>query len=323
MRGDRDTRAILIGLPVTIEEFLARVRDSDWLGKYRRTDLDAGRYQEWLESTWTREYEPLVASPLRALQEVAGSLAASLSTRATIADVREATAKHAVVILFAHWKGPEMTNDDLVTPVSREAFLAKAQGSESTIGAWMTDQLRSDLPGHGRKRVGWLRAIFGGSAALREPTLREILQGALHAQLDNDPGTGGVDEVIEDPLTRMARRREVLDALFAGLLQPGNRLELFDGLHAKEAVESAIAVDFTGVLDFTCCTSTHLADFISSRRRLALRTVQFPTVQDFLWGATCVKIALRLSMTDGGPGYLEARQQALKLLEHEVRHASN
>jgi hypothetical protein len=148
--------------------------------------------------------------------------------------------------------------------------------------------------------------------------LAAILREALDADIDEPRLDDAVDEVAEHPVTRSARRRDALDALFQGLLRPGNRLELYDGLHSKEAVEAAIAPTFEGVIDLTTCTSTVLADHVSAKRRFRLRTIQFPTVQDVLWGANCVKAALQIQHTTGVT-YQEARQIAYIELEKAVR----
>jgi hypothetical protein len=128
----------------------------------------------------------------------------------------------------------------------------------------------------------------------------------------------GVQRILELAITRMSRRRDVIDYVFQGLLQPGNRLELSDGLHTKEETEVAIVGSFVGVLDLTVCTSTVLGDYIAARRKNALRTVQFSAVQELLWGAKCISETLRLVAKECLP-YLAARGMASDIIEQAVR----
>src|SRR5713226_10447056 len=66
------------------------------------------------------------------------------------------------------------------------------------------------------------------------------------------------------------------------------------------------------------CTSTVLGDYIAARRKHALRTVQFPTVQELLWGAKCISETLRL-VTEHCLPYLRARKMASNIVEQAVR----
>ena len=141
-----------------------------------------------------------------------------------------------------------------------------------------------------------------------------MLSEALLVDIAEEQGTAeGVQKVLELDITRMSRRRDTMDSIFQGLLNPGNRLELPDGLHTKEETELSIASSFEGVLDLTVCTSTVLGDYVGGRRRHAFRVVQFPTVQELLWGAECVSKTLQLVAEDSQP-YLRARLMASRIL---------
>ena len=142
------------------------------------------------------------------------------------------------------------------------------------------------------------------------------MNDALSISLPDTPIDAGI--VLEHEITRSARRRDEIDAMFVGLLRPGNLLELFDGLHGKEVVESAIAPGVTGILDLTTCTSTVLADYIAARRHHEIRTVQFPTVQEFLWCAKCVEASLQLVVVNAMP-YQEARRLAGNAITHILK----
>jgi hypothetical protein len=140
--------------------------------------------------------------------------------------------------------------------------------------------------------------------------------------LDDVPGkSDGVDEVFENAITRMTRRRAVIDSLFQGLLHPGNRLELFDGLHPQEAVEAAITPDFAGTLDLTTCTSMPLADHISAARRFVPRVVHFDEPQQPEWAAGCLKLTMELIGI--GRDYLKARAEAVEIMRMAVRELAS
>lgn len=109
-----------------------------------------------------------------------------------------------------------------------------------------------------------------------------------------------------------------MDRLFERLIRPGNRIELFDGLHSKEALESSLFAHFDGTLDLTTCTSTIVCDYISRVRRNRVRTVQYPAVQEFVWCAHCVMLALRMVSESGRPCQ-EARLMASEIVAAAAR----
>ena len=289
-------------MPLTFDELRLRLAASDWLGKFDLPDATAAERDAHLRQIWHEQYGPLVAEPFAELVALAGRHAVSVYVRATLDDLAAATAAHRVVILFGHWKGPDIVNDDLTPALDLTALraaLARAGAGDPVLRA------------AGRMLEGskLSRALAQFGVARKCVTVRDVLVGVVDApELEEEP-TDGADVVLESFEVARARRRERLDALLPGLLRPGNRRELFDGLHGREAVEAAIAASFTGVLDLTCCTSTYLADFIGARRRNALRTVQFPQPQKFDWAVRCAQLALQL-LLDGQGDYLAARKRA-------------
>ncbi len=307
--------ALLFGVPVTRDEFERRAGESDWLRKFYHRQADPRARRRRLQQAWERDYEPWIADPFTALRRRASRLGAEVSTGATLDTLRAATAEKSVVVLVSHWKGPEIVNDDFVEPVIEAAFLARARRSDSAMGRWLCRRLEARRGG-GRRRPGLWRSLFGEG---RGETLREVIRQAVDAEIEDFEANeaDGLDEVLEHPATRAARRRDALDEVLADLLRPGNRLELFDGLHKKEAVAAAVAPGFEGMLDLTTCTSSYLADFISSRHRQRLRTTQLPAVQEPLWAAKHLEWTLEL-VAGQGLGYLEARELAGRKLKQAV-----
>ncbi|MGH8070205.1 MAG: hypothetical protein ACRERE_34155 [Candidatus Entotheonellia bacterium] len=310
--------ALLFGIPVNQEEFVSRVSESDYLRRFNSLDHNAAERQAYLESAWENEHRPWVADPFGELMEAALRLDVDVRTQATLATLREVTAQRSVVVVFAHWKGPEIVYEDLVAPVDECAFVERVRENDRPLNRWLLDRFRNIGLREATAISPVRRWPFWPFASRHDQPLHGILDECLSAEIPEHLSVeDGVDEVLEHQMTRAARRRDTLNALFQGLLRPGNRLELFDGLHAKEVVESIIAPDFEGVLDLTTCTSTVLADFIAARRDLRLRTVQFPTVQEPLWAAKCVKATIEL-IAAAEFSYLEARNLILRKLEEAL-----
>jgi hypothetical protein len=289
---------ILVAVPLNRDEFEERVHSSDWLGKFRPPDAGPEAVRAAIDNRWRDTYSPLVAEPVLETVWFAQSAGADVQTRATLADLARLTATKRVVILFGHWKGPEIVFDDLLPGWTVNRFVELAAMSQTPIAQWITS------------RLGNRAGTKSGSGAVLD-----ALNDALNFGMDGV--RDGIQSVLEHEVTRHARRREELQTLFSPVLRPGNRLELFDGLHSREVVEAAIAKDFEGVLDLTACTSTVLADYIAVRRRHRLRTVQFPVLVEFIYAAKAVAGTLQLTAT-GNFEYLEARDTVTKLFERAI-----
>ncbi len=290
---------ILIAVPLTLAEFRKRVQDSDWLGKFRPPGAGAEELQAATDVRWRDVYSPLVAEPLQEVVEIrTGRMGAEVRAAAQLADLAAVTGAKKTAILFAHWKGPEIVFDDLIPPWNFDALANRAAESRGPMGKWVDAAL-------GKRR-----------SKLDSDAVLDVLNEALDAPLGGS--ADGVASILEHAVTRQARRREELQALFPDLLRAGNRLEMFDGLHSKEEVEASVALDFAGILDLTACTSTVLGDYLAARRRNRLRTVQFPEVVEFIWAAKAVAGALRFAAS-GGFDYLEARDLTTRMLTQAIQ----
>jgi hypothetical protein len=225
-----------------------------------------------------------------------------------------------LMILFCHWKGAEVEADDVVAPIQISDFLSRVLRDESEMGRWLLPKFETLVCTDEKPKVGLLSRIFGPAKGIAGTlTVREVLSAAVYFEKPaKREGNQFTDFVLESAVTRQAHRRELLNALFHGLLRPGNRLELYDGLHNKEAVDGALDQKFEGTIDLTTCTSTILADYLGNRRDQKLRIIQYPTVQQFAWCAECVNIALKLYMREGLT-YQDARLTARNLLAAAVQ----
>jgi hypothetical protein len=310
--------ALLIGIPVDYDEFSLCVGKSDWLSKFDDADSTDTEREESINLRWRSEYEPLVAAPMQELINVADLEHVKVVRRATLADLRDVSSTAHIVILFAHWKGAEVLHEDISRPSRAEDFLERVEKASSPLGLWL--KLHLEQLCHSRnstsRHIGgswWWR--FVDAFKRPSPSLRDLLSEAISVYAKSKVApTDGVDEVLVSTGTRAAQARDCIDDLFHGLVRPGNRLELFDGLHSKEDVESALCKDFNGILDLTTCTSTILADYVAAKRGHKFRTVQFPSLQEFIWAVHCVITAIRLC-TKQGMSYQSARKTASDIVE--------
>jgi hypothetical protein len=237
--------ALLLAVPLSNSDFVTAVGGSDWLSKYHDPDLSTKARSNALEGYWSDEYLPLVAEPLQKLRDLAISLSVDVRTGVHLSDLQECSVSKSVLILFAHWKGPEVLTEDLVAPINLSEFLGRAQKSETALAQWLRVKLRDGI----QPKRGSLSSLIWGKLKRRSrSSVRDVLANALTVVLPEDVPTNGIQKVLEYPITCMTRRRDEIDSLFLGLVKPGNRLELFDGLHTKEEVECSIAGPFEGIL---------------------------------------------------------------------------
>ena len=289
---------IAIAVPISWEDFRARVEHSDWLSKYFDRDLGREDLDLYLQARWETEYLPLVVKPLKNLIELGAQGGAGIYTSATLKDIRSITEEKQVAILCCHWKGPEIVYEDLLEHDGTTPFGDRLEGTAEDWAVWLRAQIRR--------------------AAASPSKLVDVLNESLKFPAKRT-GEGGTI-VMESSVTRRAMLREKLNALFDGLLRPGNRLELYDGLCMKEALEQAISPRFQGVLDLTLCTSTVPADYIAACRHHTLRTVQFPWQIEFVWAARVIAGTLSL-FSSGNFEYQEAREVAIGVHRREVQRS--
>lgn len=266
----------MMGLPCSETEFCDRLSRtgpaaSDYLAQFDLPDADqAERAAHW-KVQWENGAGKMIAEPYRALAEQAQRLGCDVVRCATLADLRMAAGQAKVIVLVAHWKDAGFPASDFLP--SFEASVTDRLSSRSEpLALWLKQALQP------RRFLFWRRP--GASP-------RDAFRKALHASI--------VEEArIEMPQTSAARRRDLLDSWFAGCIRPGNRLELFDGLHSKEAIAEALT-GFEGVIDLTICTSTYLGDHIGARSRQRTRTVQFLELQEPAEAALRLQQVLRLA----------------------------
>lgn len=295
-----ETLALLVGVPSTIGDFVNRARalDSDYLLQYRPTG-DDDNPEASLHAAWHARYGPIIGSPLSSLLETCSRLGLTAWPCATLDDVRTASTAHRVVVVLTHWKGSDVLFDDVSEHCTVSDVAGRVRSCDSPLSRWLLERI--DPP---QSWWGKLRRRKLGSRALS--TL-------LHDAVNNGPDTDASGDGLAAPLalrvTGRASRRDELDRILHGLIQPGNRIELFDGLHSPHTFAQAIDSEFAGLLDLAACTSTVLGDYVGRSRRGRLRVLQFADNQDFMWQAHCLAVAFEQAAL-GRMDYADARWAA-------------
>ena len=300
---------LLIGLPIDLEQLVARLSvadallHNDFCLEYAPPgwpNFPPHEIREWLSTRFSLRYDAAVGAPLAKLSDMARSCGVVVIESADLHALREAARRAATIVIVAHWKAHEFVASDFLPQFESEGRTRLA-GSDRPIAGWLRRQT-DPLP--------WYRTYF------QQPnTLRRALNLLPLADLVDQPALGDADQFVELPATRAARRRSDADALFADLVRPGNRLELFDGLHSREAVADALA-GFSGTVDLTMCTSTWLGDFITRTSGYTIRTVQFPTVQEF--NDAGLRLMSVFDLVRQGYDYMTARHAVANLFEAEI-----
>lgn len=270
--------ALLIALPTEYQTFSDRLDQSDYLRKY---SLDP-------ESAWQENYSTQVAAPLRRLMSRAQALGAEVQPEATLQSLHHATVTRDIVVLFTHWKGSTLAVEDRLCD-DKAAYLARLEGRPSPATRYLTKRLALGTIGE---------------------TLSEFIE-STSSELEDAHPSGFT--VMSEPLTVQTERRDWLDERFAGLLQPGNLLELTGGLYSRPKIAEQVDARFTGILDVAACNSSVLADYLDRIARSRFRTVQFPEVLDPALGCEALEITFDV-MNEQGLPYLRSRIQALRFV---------
>jgi hypothetical protein len=235
--------ALLVAIPVDRDEFDMAIRGEIYrdYGYILRSAGDG-------DSIWTQSYAGL-SSALSSLISTAEALGVTTCARASLQSLATATAQAHTVILIAHFRGWPVTTADFAG--HDEAVLERFKGGDPLL-------------------------------AVKPPSIRSIIDvvGALNDAMQSDTLERFLPEQAQEaaassPLLRLTLQRDVVDESLAGLIAPGNLIELADGLHAPGTVEGALAPSFHGELDLTMCNSEVLATLIDMRRHGTIRHAYF------------------------------------------------
>lgn len=296
---------VLLGLPSTEADFLARLEApreaaSDFLGKFDGGDLE-GEAREALHRHWWRgQYDAIVAAPLRRIARQAEALGFSVRENACLADLKDCD-PDGVVVVISHWKGAEFSNDDFGSDFDARLGPCLAHDDHPLAQA-----IREAMTPAPRRWPAARPRPQGPRAAVRK---------SLDAQVE-DHGLGAGHQELAT--TRRFRRRAWLDRRLAGLVRPGLRLELNDGLHDADSIYRALPEGFSGVIDLVVCTSTYLGDRLGALSRQRIRTVQFLEPQSFEEAAIRLGYVLDVYAATTS-SYLETRAVVAKAYDQALR----
>lgn len=273
--------ALLFGLPVSRKAFeraCKRTPRSDYLTHLIGDDP---------EEAWSESYSQIV-SAAEELMGVASDGEAAVYPESTLAHLAAATERASVVILMAHFRGFDFSEADLLVPAGMIA---------ETIANRQVPVLGNFDPA---LREPWLLVDAFNSAIMDRKLLRYLPESLANA----GERTCALGRVL---------CRDLLDEALDGMIRPGNRLELFDGLHTPGDVAGAIGERFRGELDLALCNSAALATVIDLRRHNQIHHVHWPDLvhpvpQLVLAGKALTEVARH------GGSYIQARLE----LEREI-----
>jgi hypothetical protein len=257
--------AVLFALPTDRDEFndvaSGRVLRDYGRGLMRGLPTD---------TVWAGRYVRIVDA-IADLCDAVAALEGQAYRAATLCDLTRASASCDIVIIIAHWRGWQVTHDDLAEPPAAVECRLHAAGLGDLLGR---------------------RGMSSGELV---STLNQLIEtGTLQHRLVPE-----ADAFEPGALLAATLGRDALDAVLGGAIHPGNRVELYDGLHEPGAIEGAIVPDFSGSLDLATCASLPLATVIKMRRGSRVRVVHTVDAVDPLPCCRMIAAALRFAQQTG------------------------
>lgn len=240
------------------------------------------------EEAWNRSYSA-VAAAAQALTAIASEGGAAVWPEATLADLAAASRRATVVILLAHFRGFYFSEADLLVPHDRIA--ARIHERKYPVLEYF-----DPAPGEAHLLVDALNDAIMGRRLLR------YLPGSMETAGRN---SGVLGRVL---------CRDLVDEALDGFVQPGNCVELFDGLHTPGEVEGALYEEFRGEFDLALCNSAALATLIDLRRNGRVHHLHWPDLIHPIPQLVLIGEALRRIERNGG-SYIQARLN----LERQVK----
>jgi hypothetical protein len=256
--------ALLYGAPGSFEEFSEDL-DLGSLRDYARAAVGIRKPLEY----WSEYGVPLARAANDLFQE-AEQLGVKVVRRATLPDLQALFERYSTITVFAHWRGYDLLGRDiLIEPLEIVKIVRTGSGDlDRAIAARLPRKLEQDL-----SEIA--------SSERRSARLASILNRHVVSAPNPLPGAvthvRGMIAAVDQP-SLASKHRELLDDRFPNCLQPGNRLELRDGLHSRDTVRSCIPQQWEGVADLATCRSYYLAHAIKDGHQdrnvtLALRAL--------------------------------------------------
>jgi len=297
--------ALLFATPVTREEFFAAA-EGEYLSDYAALTL---RGRPAIE-VWEERYSRICAAAAD-LMEVANAAGVVIVRRVTSWDLHIASQTHDTLIIFAHWKGERIARRDLLCGLNE--FYNALSTNRTPAGELLREYVLASLQPHAFQCL--------------KPERAELLCGELINRLNEIIASGALtskfpervrDLVEADSPLAKALSRDLIDEALQEVLAPGNKLELFDGLHAPGAIEKTISPQFHGVIDLATCHSAILAACLKQSRGDDLLVIQNDNLLDVLPRYRIVAHTLAV-VGENGSDYEKVRFEVERALIDEFR----
>jgi hypothetical protein len=236
-------------LPVTRDDFfteIAKNSDKDFV-----KGMTKGRRPEIV---WKEDYKPIIHK-LKKVFASAKQAGMKVIEKAGLCDLSEAFANYQIITIFAHWRGHELKSQDVK---AKPATIAKhILEANDEVGISLRKGI--DL-----RQLEIIAADQNNWNAKSQ--LAKLINGVIVSNRPVIPLTKfhpSTILIVED-LWLAFFNRNTIDSWMPGAFNPGNRLELSDGLHSIGDIKDAIPASFAGIIDFSICRSDLLADYIKS-----------------------------------------------------------
>lgn len=259
-----------IALPVERDDYRIAFNGGSYSDFVR---LNRGSGSE--EVLWRTHYEQ-TAGELSELIKVARDLGVEVRYPFKLNDFCD-LGRYQVVTLFAHWRGFKLKPADVDVPT----LIKRLDGCDDSIA---------------RKLKKYTSPCPDGGINLDLSSLNKALESELFFPFDE--GNGVAQAFL--PVELRTRNREALDNWCPECFVPGNRLELYDGLHDIESINNMIDPLFEGVLHFAVCDSVLLNNVQNKNSR----KVVYDTKLDIFLAAKLQKYLYRGISQDPSSNYV-------------------
>jgi hypothetical protein len=300
--------ALLVAVPLTRNAFLSDLEDT--------TRHDFARFVTGIGEPATAWCEQgyFFAELVKRVMDTAESYGVRVVREARLSDVTDTFSDFpAVVTIVAHWRGADLAGRDIrgepkeiVERIANALSGQTARNAVSELLGGFQANLSAVLAHEDRDER---RSFF--AKLLNE----QILESNRLLPFFLPPV--GVETTVVSDLWLRTWNRDFLDACAGGLILPGNRLELRDGLHDTRAIAACVPEAWSGQVDLTVCHSALLGQVIKdgrSDRRFALRKKPV----DILLSLTVLLLLYR-DIGTGSHNYLARLAALFRELMKELR----
>jgi hypothetical protein len=242
--------ALAVAVPLTREAFMADL-DAGATMDFSRKELLRGKPPD---AAW-QENGLVLATLCRDVCMEAADLGVTVVEAATLDKLPVLFEEHGVVTIVGHWRGPELLGADF--KVDSRVFIDRIYGSSDPLGRAIADR----LGGAELEQV-----LKYPEREARAAAVAELVDTRVIAGYEPLPGVLPLGSVLIDRPSLQARHRATLDTAYPDMLNPGNRVELRDGLHSAAAFAACVPPDWAGIVDLALCQSAYVAHIVKSGR---------------------------------------------------------